>query len=133
MKQEGLQINNDYDRYNARFNFDYKVMKNVNTGFRFDGNWSNFTYALDNGFTSDSNLDMQSAIACIYPYDPVLDVYGGVMAYGEDPQAFNPLSFFTNQLKKKDRQELNASFYLDWEPVKGLVARVDYGLSLIHI
>ena len=129
MKQEGLQINNDYDRYNARFNFDYKVMKNVNTGFRFDGNWSNFTYALDNGFTSDSNLDMQSAIACIYPYDPVLDVYGGVMAYGEDPQAFNPLSFFTNQLKKKDRQELNASFYLDWEPVKGLVARVDYGLK----
>lgn len=129
MKQEGLQINNDYDRYNARFNFDYKVMKNVNTGFRFDGNWSNFTYALDNGFTSDSNLDMQSAIAGIYPYDPVLDVYGGVMAYGEDPQAFNPLSFFTNQLKKKDRQELNASFYLDWEPVKGLVARVDYGLK----
>lgn len=129
MKQKGLQINNDYDRYNARFNFDYKVMKNVNTGFRFDGNWSNFQYALDNGFTSDSNLDMQSAIAGIYPYDPVLDVYGGVMAYGEDPQAFNPLSFFTNQLKKKDRQELNASFYLDWEPVKGLVARVDYGLK----
>lgn len=129
MKQKGLQINNDYDRYNARFNFDYKVMKNVNTGFRFDGNWSKFTYALDNGFTSDSNLDMQSAIAGIYPYDPVLDVYGGVMAYGEDPQAFNPLSFFTNQLKKKDRQELNASFYLDWEPIKGLVARVDYGLK----
>ena len=41
-------------------------MKNVNTGFRFDGNWSNFTYALDNGFTSDSNLDMQSAIAGIF-------------------------------------------------------------------
>lgn len=129
MKQKGLQINNDYDRYNARFNFDYKVMKNVNTGFRFDGNWSNFKYALDNGFTSDSNLDMQSAIAGIYPFDPELNVYGGVMAYGEDPQAFNPLSYFTNQLKNKDRQEMNASFYMDWEPLKGLIARVDYGLK----
>ncbi len=128
MKQKGLQINNDFDRYNARFNFDYKLRSNVNTGFRMDGNWSNFQYALDEGFTSNSNLDMQSAIAGIYPYDPELDVYGGVMAYGEDPQAFNPLSYFTNQLKHKNRQEFNGSFYVDWEPIKGLVARVDYGL-----
>ena len=39
MKQEGLQINNDYDRYNVRFNFDYNIFKNLTAGFRFDGNW----------------------------------------------------------------------------------------------
>lgn len=131
LKQEGLQINNNYDRYNARFNFDYKMFKNVNLGFRMDGNWSNYQYALANGFTSvgdNYNMDMQSAIAGIYPYDPILDVYGGVMAIGEDPTAFNPLEYFTNRLKKEDRQELNGSFYIDWSPFKGLVARIDYNL-----
>lgn len=128
LKQEGMQINNDYDRYNIRFNFDFKVFKNVNVGARLDGNWSNYLYALADGFTGDMNTDMVSAVAGIYPYDPDLGVYGGVMAVGEDPSAFNPYEFFTNRLKKKDRQELNGMFYLDWNPVKGLVARIDYSL-----
>ncbi|MDR1683579.1 MAG: TonB-dependent receptor, partial [Candidatus Symbiothrix sp.] len=129
MTQDGLQINNTFDRYNARFNFDYKVLKNVTTGLRLDGNWSNFVYAQDAGFTASGNMgDMQNAIAGIYPYDSELDVYGGVMAVGEDPTAYNPLEYFTNHLKHRDRQELNGSFYLDWEPLKGLTARIDYAL-----
>lgn len=130
LKQEGLQINNDYNRYNVRFNFDYKLFDNLTTGFRVDGNWSNFTYALTNGFTGGSggNMDIQNAIAGITPYDPLLDVYGSVMAVGEDPTAFNPLEYFTNHLKHKDEQQLNGSFYLDWEPIKGLNARIDYSL-----
>ncbi|MDR1895213.1 MAG: TonB-dependent receptor [Prevotellaceae bacterium] len=127
MKQEGLQINNDYDRYNVRLNFDYKVFDNVNIGTKIDGNWSNYTYAQTNGF-SGSNNDMQNAIAGIYPYDPVLDVYGGVMAVNEDDTAYNPLIFLENSKRKKDRQELNGSLYLNWSPVKGLVAQIDYGL-----
>lgn len=130
LKQKGLQINNDYDRYNARFNFDYKLFKNLTTGVRLDGNWSNFQYALSNGFTggSSGNMDMQYAIAGITPYDPEIDAYGGVMAIGEDPTAFNPLEYFNNHLKNKDEQQLNGSMYLDWEPIKGLHARVDYSL-----
>ncbi|MFV0470585.1 MAG: SusC/RagA family TonB-linked outer membrane protein [Paludibacteraceae bacterium] len=131
LKQEGLQINNDYNRYNTRFNFDYKLYENLTAGFRMDGNWSNYTYALANGFTGNgenANMDMQFAIAGIYPYDAALDAYGVVMAVGEDPTAFNPLEYFTNRLKHKDEQQLNGSFYLDWEPIKGLNARIDYSL-----
>lgn len=128
LTQEGLQINNEYDRYNIRFNFDYKVLKNVNVGARLDGNWSNFQYSLSDGFTGDGNNDMVSAIAGIYPYDEYLDVYGGVMALGEDPSAFNPYEFYTNRLKHKNQQELNGSMYIDWSPIKGLTARVDYAL-----
>lgn len=129
MKQKGLQINNDYDRYNIRFNSDNKITKNVNTGFRFDGSSSNSVYALDNGFTSSAFNDMYTAIAGITPYDANKNVYGGVMAYGEDPMAYNPLEYFTNHLKKVNRQEANGAFYLDWEPIKGLIARIDYGLN----
>ncbi|MDR0412481.1 MAG: TonB-dependent receptor [Dysgonamonadaceae bacterium] len=130
LKQEGLQINNDYNRYNVRFNFDYKLFKNLTTGLRMDGNWSNYRYALSNGFTGgqSGNMDMQKAIAGITPYDPILDAYGSVMAIGENPDAFNPLEYFNDHKKDRDEQQLNGSFYLDWEPVKGLNARVDYSL-----
>ena len=132
--EKGLQINNDYKQYNARFNFDYKVKTNMNVGFKFNGNWSNFTYALSEGFTdpdpaNTAGTDMQYAIAGLLPYDPKTGYFGGVMAYGEDPQAYNPYTLYVNNLNKTARQELNTSMYYDWAPVKGLTARVDYALN----
>ncbi len=134
LDEKGLQINNNYNQYNARFNFDYKLKSNMNTGIRFNGNWSKYTYALAEGFTdpaptNTAGFDMQYAIAGITPYDPVSGHYGGVMAYGEDPQAYNPYTLYQNQLNRQSRQEANASMYWDWTPVKGLTARVDYSLN----
>ncbi|MBC8004600.1 MAG: SusC/RagA family TonB-linked outer membrane protein, partial [Verrucomicrobia bacterium] len=37
MDEKGLQINNDYSRYNARFNYDYKLRPNMNVGAKFAG------------------------------------------------------------------------------------------------
>ncbi len=129
--EKGLQINNDYRQYNARFNFDAKIKKNMNVGFRFNGNWSNYLRSLDEGFTDESTagLDMQYAIAGILPYDPVSGYFGGVMAYGEDPQAYNPYTLYINSLTRNNRQELNSQFFYDWSPIKGLTARVDYALN----
>ncbi len=134
MNQKGLQINNDYDRYNARFNYDYKLRSNMNVGVRFDGNWSKYVYALANGFTDSdekntAGYDMQYAIAGITPYDPVTGYYGGVMAYNEDAQAYNPYTVYVNNLNRQNRQEANTSFYWDWTPIKGLTAKVDYALN----
>ncbi len=134
MDEKGLQVNNDYTRYNARFNYDYKIRKNINVGVRFTGNWSNFTYALEDGFTDDdpgntAGFDMQYAIAGIVPYDPVSGNYGGVMAYNEDPQAYNPYTLYVNNLNRQDRQEANTNFYIDWSPIEGLTARLDYALN----
>lgn len=132
--EEGLQINNGYKQYNARFNFDYKLKSNMNVGVRFNGNWSNYTYALSEGFTdpdpaNTAGNDMQYAIAGILPYDPTTGYYGGVMAYGEDPQAYNPYTLYINSLNKNSRQEANTSMYFDWSPIEGLTARVDYALN----
>jgi TonB-linked SusC/RagA family outer membrane protein len=134
MDEKGLQINNDYSRYNARFNYDYKVRDNMNVGVKFSGNWSNITYALEDGFTDDNptntgGFDMQYAIAGITPYDPVSGHYGGVMAYSEDPQAYNPYTVYINSLNRTNRQEVNPFIYFDWTPVKGLTARVDYAIN----
>ncbi|HEY9488126.1 MAG TPA: SusC/RagA family TonB-linked outer membrane protein, partial [Chryseosolibacter sp.] len=134
MDEQGLQVNNDYSRYNARFNYDYKVRDNMNVGFKFNGNWSKFTYALEDGFTDDNasntaGFDMQYAIAGITPYDPFSGHYGGVMAYGEDPQAYNPYTLYINNLNRQNRQEVNPFIYFDWTPVKGLTARIDYAMN----
>ncbi len=134
MDEKGLQVNNDYKRYNARFNYDYKIRDNINVGVRFTGNWSNLTYALEDGFTDDNSnntagFDMQYAIAGIVPYDPVSGYFGGVMAYNEDPQAYNPYTLYVNNLNRQDRQEANTNFYLDWSPIPGLTARIDYALN----
>lgn len=134
MDEKGLQINNDYSRYNARFNYDYKVRPNMNVGVRFAGNWSKYTYALEDGFTDDdatntAGFDLQYAIAGMVPYDPVSGNYGGVMAYNEDPQAYNPYTLYVNNLNYQNRQEANTSIYWDWTPIKGLTARIDYALN----
>jgi TonB-linked SusC/RagA family outer membrane protein len=132
--EKGLQINNDYKQYNARFNFDSKVKSNMNVGFRFNGNWSTFRSALSEGFndpdaSNTAGNDMQYAIAGILPYDPKTGYYGGVMAYGEDPQAYNPYTLYINSPSQNNRQEANTQLYYDWAPIKGLTARIDYALN----
>jgi TonB-linked SusC/RagA family outer membrane protein len=137
MDEKGLQLNNDYIRYNARFNYDYNVGKNMNVGIKFYGNWSKYTYALKDGYTDDTStntagFDLLTAIAGITPYDPVTGYYGGVMAYNENSQAYNPYVMYINNLTRQNRQEANAGIYWDWSPVKGLTAYVDYALSYFN-
>ena len=132
--EKGLQINNDYKQYNARFNFDAKVKNNMNVGFRFNGNWSNFRYGLSEGFndpdaSNTAGNDMQYAISGILPYDPKTGYYGGVMAYGEDPQAYNPYTLYINNPSQNNRQEVNTQMFYDWSPIKGLTATIDYALN----
>ena len=130
----GLQINNDYDQYNARVNFEYKLRSNIKTGVKLFGNSSRYTFALLDGFTdptasNTAGLDMRYAIAGITPYDPVSGKFGGVMAYNEDPQAYNPYTVYINQLTRQKRQEGNGNIYLQWEPLKELVGSIEYYLN----
>lgn len=127
MNQKGLQIKNDYDRFNVRMNFDYMILKQLKAGMRMDGSWSNYSYCQSNGFNGEDNR-IGNAVAGIYPYDPATGHYGGPMAYGELPEAFNPLCVYTNSVKKENRQELNGTAFLEWNVFKGFTARLDYSL-----
>jgi TonB-linked SusC/RagA family outer membrane protein len=135
MDEKGLQVNNDYTRYNARFNYDYKLRDNMNVGVRFSGDWTKYLYFMSDGFTDpddDNNtagFDLQYAIAGITPYDPVTGYFGGTMAYGEDAQAYNIYTYMVNNLNHQDRQEANANMYFEWTFLKGLTAHIDYSLK----
>ncbi len=132
MEETGLQIGNDYSRYNARFNYDYALRHNMNIGTRFGGSWSNYTYALSQGYTSGGGGDLTYAIAGITPFDPETGYFGGVMAYNESSQAFNPYTRYMNDITKAERQEINPGVFWDWTPVNGLTARLDYALNYYH-
>lgn len=128
MKQKGLQINNDYDRFNARLNFDYNILKNLKLGVRVDGSWTNYAYCQSNGFNGEDNR-IGTAVAGIYPYDAERGLYGGPMAYGELAEAFNPLCVYENSVKKENRQEFLGTAFLSWNIFKGFTARIDYSLK----
>lgn len=134
MDEKGLQIKNDYSRYNARFNYDAKIRSNMNVGVRFAGNWSKYQYLYAEGFTANSSgsLDMYAAIAGITPYDPETGYYGGVMAYNENVQAYNPYVDFMAKGNHQNRQEANTMAYWDWSPLNGLKVRVDYALNYFN-
>ncbi|MGV8095001.1 MAG: TonB-dependent receptor [Mangrovibacterium sp.] len=133
MDEKGLQINNDYSRYNARFNYEYNVFENMNIGTRFNGNWSKYTYTYDNGYTNNADQYgtdiLWTAIAGITPYDPVTGYYGATMAYGESSTAYNPYANYMNILNRQNRQEANIAMYWNWSPVKGLMGSIDYALN----
>ncbi|GHN02538.1 SusC/RagA family TonB-linked outer membrane protein [Cytophagales bacterium WSM2-2] len=134
MKEKGLQINNDYTRSNIRFSYDYKLNKNMNTGMKVAGNWSDNTFSLPEGFSQNvadntAGEDMQYAIAGITPFDPVSGNFGGAMAYGENVQAYNPYTQYVNRLNHQNRQEVYPQIYFDWTPIKGLTAGAVYNMN----
>jgi TonB-linked SusC/RagA family outer membrane protein len=134
MDEKGLQIGNDYSRYNTRFNYDYKLRHNMNIGTRFAANWTNYEFSLSEGFNDDGSAgdDIQYAVAGITPYDPETGHFGGVMAYNESAQAYNPYTRYINQKTFRERQEINPSIYWDWSPAEGLTARIDYAINYYH-
>ena len=134
MDQKGLQICNDYTRYNTRFNFDYNLFNNVKVGARFDGNWSDFSYSWADGFSEGGSggSDFMHSVAGVTPYDPETGRYGGAMAYGEDILAFNPYAIFLNAKNTETVQQMNGNLFMDWKVFKGFTAHVDYSLSYHH-
>ncbi|SOD14820.1 SusC/RagA family TonB-linked outer membrane protein [Pedobacter xixiisoli] len=132
LDERGIQIENNFKRYNLAFNLETKVAEKITSGIRFAGNWSQFKYNYSEGMTNNgtSGLDLFSAPAGILPFDPVTGYYGGAMAYNESSQASNMYAdYMVRNRNNMNQKQANLNGYLDWKPILGLVARVDYSLA----
>lgn len=130
MDERGIHMSNDFTRYNTRFSYSYKIRDNIKVGAKFDGSWHKWNYARDDGwFVNSASGGLISAIAGVTPYDPETERYGGAMMYGEDATIYNPYREYCTNFVKRNRQDLLASVDLEWQPLKGLTAAVDYNLS----
>jgi len=129
--EAGLQINNDYDLYNARLNAEYTISHNMNVGVRVSGNWSKWRYTYNTGFMPLSGGDLGTMLtpSGITPYDPKTGLYGGAMAYNESQNVTNPLGQYDLMQNHQDRQEVLPNVYFNWELIKGLSVQFDYALN----
>lgn len=127
MDEKGYLINNDNKRYNFRLNMDQAVGEKFKVGARMDGQWTNMSYPFASGFYANEML-LEYAITGIYPYNEKTGQYGGVMAYGETPNANNVYAYYNGMHNLKERQEFNGNVYGEWNIIKGLTARADFGL-----
>ena len=125
MDQEGLQIHNDYSRYNMRLNVDYKVRDNVKIGIRTDGSWSERQTPRGAGLET---AGLKYVISGILNKHPETGEYGGAMAYGESASAGNAVAEYEAYRTNTSRKEFNGNAYLEWEPLKDLKLNVSYAL-----
>lgn len=125
LDKEGLQIHNDFRRYNARINVSYNIRKNLTMTAKADGSWGKQHFYSETGFGSEM---LQYAIAGITPYDKESGRYGGAMAYGEDVSIINPLALYDNSISENNKKQMNISANLSWTPVNGLTLQVNGAL-----
>lgn len=125
MDQEGLQIHNDYSRYNMRLNLDYKIRDNVKVGVKTDGTWSERQTPRGAGLET---AGLKYVISGVLNRHPETGEYGGAMAYGETSSAGNAIAEYEAYRTNTSRKEFNGSAYLEWEPLKDLKLNVSYAL-----
>lgn len=125
LDQEGLQIHNDYSRYNMRLNVDYKIRDNVKVGIKTDGSWSERQTPRGAGLET---AGLKYVISGILNKHPETGEYGGAMAYGESASAGNAIAEYEAYRTNTSRKEFNGNAYLEWEPIKDLKLNVSYAL-----
>lgn len=84
----GIIDNTGYKRYFGRVNVYGQVTDWLKIGARI---WGYHTDQDNSNVGSLTSLNTQKMTPDIYPYSKSLDLYGGPQAYGQDPQAHNPL------------------------------------------
>ena len=128
MKQEGVLLNSDYDRFSLRINSDYKFNDKVKIGFNLAGTLTTNNTPNSDGTWYDSPSVIQSALLTspLAPWKnedgtiPInADDYSG-NSYGGSagPNWYNQVQVVKNTGKSTNAI---ANAFLEYEPIKGLV------------
>lgn len=130
MKQEGVLLNSDYDRFSLRINSDYKFNDKVKIGFNLAGTLTTNNTPNSDGTWYDSPSVIQSALLTspLAPWKnedgtiPInADDYSG-NSYGGSagPNWYNQVQVVKNTGKSTNAI---ANAFLEYEPIKGLVLK----------
>jgi TonB-linked SusC/RagA family outer membrane protein len=143
VKQEGILINTDYERYSARVNLDKALLKNFTVGITATGSKSiqNSVTAVESGNpTYQGRITNSLGYALRMP--PVVPIYNedGSFNYhnpyektndmtnyeGKNP---NPIADMTNNVGQNTNASLLGNFYAQYVIAPGLVAKVSAGAN----
>lgn len=132
LDEKGIQIRNDFKRYNTALNLETGIGKSITTGLYFSGNWSSYQYNYEDGMTANSasGVDLFASTPGVLPYDPVTGYYGGAMAPGETPLTNNIYAdYMVRNLNNMNQKEALMSGFVEWELLEGLAIKADYSLN----
>lgn len=123
LSQNGVIKNSGYDRVNFRVNTELNITKNL----KFGENLMVTHSVQDMMDTQGSNGVISSALV----FDPSIPVYtedGGYSGSGElGTDMRNPVSIIDRTDKKRTRDRIFGNVYAEWEIIKGLTAKTDFG------
>lgn len=116
-KNEGVFYGVDYDRFQARINADYNLLKNLTSGVRVNAS-----------FTDQSDIPMQSlyysnpawAGLSLLPWIPKYDQYGNHNVNISSNSNQNPRATAEYDDQWQKGYNFNGTMYLRWEPFRNL-------------
>jgi TonB-linked SusC/RagA family outer membrane protein len=124
LEDEGIVLNNKFDRFNIRTNLDFKINTKVNIGI--NGSYTR---------SDDRDVNLGAAYNNAYRAAPtipgVIDGrYGNTSEY---QNVGNPVLDLNNNDNKAIRDRLQSSAYVEIKPVKGLSFRSMIGTDLLNL
>ncbi|HNW54856.1 MAG TPA: SusC/RagA family TonB-linked outer membrane protein, partial [Bacteroidales bacterium] len=125
--QEGVLKNTSYNRISGRVNVDQKVNDFTKAGVTMFGQRSNSNYQ-----SYDGNILQSNVLLGILTYDPTVKPYNEDGTFGRPPggRGDNPLANLVSRDNLQVNDKLNGNMFLEIEPIKGLIGRVNAGAEL---
>ena len=125
--QEGVLKNTSYNRISGRVNVDQKVNDFTKAGVTMFGRRSNSNYQ-----SYDGNILQSNVLLGILTYDPTVKPYNEDGTFGRPPggRGDNPLANLVSRDNLQVNDKLNGNMFLEIEPIKGLIGRVNAGAEL---
>jgi TonB-linked SusC/RagA family outer membrane protein len=127
--QKGVLKNTDFSRISGRLNIDQTVNDYVKAGATVFAQRENSNFQLYSG-----NILYQNVLLGILTYDPTVPAFNEDGTYGRPPggRGDNPLANLLERTNDQTNDKFNGNMFVEVEPVKNLVFRVNGGVELVH-
>ncbi|MBK6283311.1 MAG: TonB-dependent receptor [Draconibacterium sp.] len=127
--QKGVMKNTDFSRLSGRINIDQTINDYVKAGATVFAQRENSNFQLYSG-----NILNQNVLLGILNYDPTVPAYNEDGTYGRPPggRGDNPLANLLERVNDSTKDKFNGNLYMEIEPLKNLVFRVNGGAELTH-
>ena len=127
---EGVFQGVDYERFSARINSDFQLLKSLKTGAKF-----NLSYADSNsGQMGDLYYsNPQYAMFGILPWTPIRNEDGSLNVDIPENANTNPAAIAEYDVYNDKDYRLQGSVYLEWKPIEQLVFKTTNALEFVFV
>jgi TonB-dependent starch-binding outer membrane protein SusC len=128
MKQEGIVMTNELDRYNFKTNLDHQVNKHLKVG-------ASLSYSRWKDIDVAENRRYQGAITSLITGAPVNNVYNADGTFAINPfiqDLENPVALLLKNDHSYTNYRFNGNTYVELNIVKGLAARSMFGFEHLN-